>query len=96
MCCTANTQITNLSFQVLVRRKSLFFKIFWTLPLFFSRVNGQTSFMGAPSQDRTCFLLRPWSTVLDAFLKKRMAPLTWKSEGSAKYRIEICNLVVCI
>ena len=39
--------------------------------------------------------LRPWSAFLDAFLKKRMAPLTWKSEGSAKYRIEICNLVVC-
>ena len=37
------------------------------------------------------FFLRPWSTFLDAFLKKRMAPLTWKSEGSAKYRIEICN-----
>ena len=42
-CVLLQTQITNFSFQVLVRRKSLF-SIFWTLPPFFSSVNGNTSF----------------------------------------------------
>ena len=69
---TANTQITNFSFQVLVRRKSLFFNFLDSTSIFLLS-EWKHIFLGAPSQDRTSFFPCYWTTFLDAFLKKRMA-----------------------
>ena len=56
-CVLLQTQITNFSFQELVRRKSSFFSIFWTPPPFFSWVNGNTSFWARPPKIAQAFLL---------------------------------------
>ena len=69
---TANTQITNFSFQVLVRRKSLFFNFLDSTSIFLLS-EWKHIFLGAPSQDRTSVFPCYWTTFLDAFLKKRMA-----------------------
>ena len=90
VCFTANTQITNFSFQIIVGRKSLFF-IFLDSTFIFFASEWEHIFLGASSQDRTSVFSCPWITFLDAFLKKRMAPPTWNSERSAKCWIEICN-----
>ena len=95
LCPTANTQITNFPFQVLVRH--YFFVIFFGFYLhFFPEQMERLFFGGAPEQDHTSrfFPALAWTTLLDAFLKKRMAPSTWKSEGSEKCRVEIYNWVV--
>ena len=76
-----------------VRRKSLFFSIFWTRPPFFSWVIGNTPYWRALSRSHKLFSC-PWTTFLDAFLKKHMAQPTWKSKGIAKCRVKICNWVV--
>ena len=91
---TANTQITNFSFQVLVRRKSLFFNFLDSTLIFFLS-EWKHTFLGAPSQDRTSFspaigLL--FGCVLEGPHGSTNA--TWKSEGSAKCGEEICNWVV--
>ena len=69
---TANTQITNFSFQVLIRRKSLVFNFLDSTSIFFLS-EWKHIFLGAPSQDRTSFFRCYWTTFLDVFLKKRMA-----------------------
>ena len=93
VCFTANTQITNFSFQIIVGRKSLFFIFLDSTSIFFAS-EWEHIFLGAPSQDRISFFSCPWITFLDTFLKKRTAPPTWNSERSAKCWIEICNWVV--
>ena len=71
VCFTANTQMTNFSFQVLVRRRSLFFIFFGLYLKFFAwGIIGKTSFLGAPLQDRTSFFLCPWSTFLGCVLEE--------------------------
>ena len=69
---TANTQIANFSFQVLVRRKSLFFNFLDSTSIFLLS-EWKHIFLGAPSQERTSVFPCYWTTFLDAFLKKRMA-----------------------
>ena len=54
VCFTANAQITNFSFQVLIRRKSLFFNFLDSTSIFFLS-EWQHMFLGAPFQDRTSF-----------------------------------------
>ena len=92
VCFTANTQITHFSFQVLVRRKSLF-QFFGLYLHFFLEWIG-THLFGRALPRSHKLLSYPWTTFLDAFLKKRMAPPSWKPEGIAKCRLEICNWVV--
>ena len=95
LCFTANTQMTNFSFQVLVRRRSLFL-IFLDLSSLFLLDWLETHLFGrALTRSHKLFFL-PWWTILfwDAFLKKRMSPPSWKPEGIAKCRLQICNWVV--
>ena len=94
VCFTANTQITNFSFQIIVGRKSLFFYFFGLYIHFFREWMGTHLFGRALPRSHKLFFWCPWITFLDAFLKKRMAPPTWNSERSAKCWIEICNWVV--
>ena len=93
-CVLLQTQITNFSFQVLVRRKSLFFQFFGLHLHFFLEHEWKHVFLGAPSQDRISFFSCRLTTFLDAFLKKRMAPPTWKSQWNAICWVQICNWVV--
>ena len=92
---TANTQITNFSFQVLIRRKSLVFNFLDSTSIFFLS-EWKHIFLGAPSQDRTSFFRCYWTTFLDVFLKKRMAALMQlgSRKGVLKCGEEICNWVV--
>ena len=80
-------------FQALVRQRSLFFN-FFGLYLFFFLSDWKQIFLGAPLQNRTSFFPAHGLLFWDAFLKKRMAPPSWKPEGIAKCRLEICNWVV--
>ena len=89
-CVLLQTQITNFSFQILVRRKSFFSNFLDSTSIFFLS-EWKHIFLGAPSQDRTSFFPCSWTTFLDAFLKKRVAQPTWKSQGSAICWVEICN-----
>ena len=72
VCFTANTQITNFSFQIIVGRKSFFFIFLDSTSIFFES-KWEHNFLGAPSKDRTSFFSCPWITFLNAFLKKRIA-----------------------
>ena len=94
VCFTTNTQMTNFLFQALVRRRSLFFNLFGLYLYFFSWVIGNTSFWARPYKIAQAFLPAHGLLFWHAFLKKRMAPLSWKPEGIAKCRLEICNWVV--
>ena len=94
MCFTANTQMTNFLFQALVRRRSLFFNFFGLYLHFFSWVIGNTSFWARPYKIAQAFFPAHGLLFWDAFLKKRMAPPSWKPEGIAKCRLECCNWVV--
>ena len=93
VCFTANTQMTNLSFQLLVRRRSLFLFFLDSSSLFLLDWLGTHLFGRALTRSHKLLFL-PKTTFLDAFLKKRMAPPSWKPEGIAKCRLEICNWVV--
>ena len=77
LCSTANTQITN---YFISGTSTSIIIIFQFLEIFFLS-EWEHVFLGAPSQNHTNFFPCPWITFLDAFLKKRMAPSTWKSEG---------------
>ena len=68
---TANTQITNFSFQVLVRRKSLFFNFLDSTLIFFLS-EWKHIFWARPPKIAQAFRLL-LDYFLDAFLKKRMA-----------------------
>ena len=94
MCFTENTQMTSFSFQLLVRRRSLFLIFLDSSFPFFCVIDWEHIFLSAPLQDRTSFFSCSWTTFLDAFLKKRMASPSWKPEGIAKCRLEICIWVV--
>ena len=94
VCFTANTQMTNFLFQALVRRRSLFFNFFGLYLHFFSWVIRNTSFWARPYEIAQAFFPAHGLLFGDAFLKKRMAPPSWKPEGIAKCRLEICNWVV--
>ena len=84
---TANTQMTNFSFQVLVRRRSLFLIVLDSRSLFLLDWLGTHLFGRALARSHKLLFL-PMTTFLDAFLKKRMAPPSWKPEGIAKCRLE--------
>ena len=84
---TANTQMTNFSFQVLVRRRSLFLIVLDSRSLFLLDWLGTHLFGRALTWSHKLLFL-PMTTCLDAFLKKRMAPPSWKPEGIAKCRLE--------
>ena len=68
---TANTQIANFSFQVLVRRKSLFFNFLDSTLIFFLS-EWKHIFWARPPKIAQAFRLL-LDYFLDAFLKKRMA-----------------------
>ena len=74
VCFTANTQMTNFSFQVRQRSHPL-----------------NTSFWADPYKIAQVFFPAHGLLFWDAFLKKRMAPPSWKPEGIAKCRLECCN-----
>ena len=93
VCFTANTQMTNFSFQVLVRRRSLFLIVLDSRSLFLLDWLG-THLFGRVLTRSHKLLFLPMTTFLDAFLKKRMAPPSWKPEGIANCRLEICIWVV--
>ena len=84
---TANTQMNNFSFQVLVRRRSLFLIVLDSRSLFLLDWLGTHLFGRALTRSHRLLFL-PMTTFLDAFLKKRMAPPSWKPEGIAKCRLE--------
>ena len=86
---TANTQITNFFIAGTSRSNIIIFHFLDSASIFFFLSEWKHIFLGAPSQDRTSFFSYPWTTFLDAFLKKRMATPTWKSKGSAECRVEI-------
>ena len=92
---TANTQIANFSFQVLVRRKSLFFNFLDSTSIFLLS-EWKHIFFGrtlARSHQRFSLLLDYFfGCVLEETHGSTNA--TWKSEGSAKCGEEICNWVV--
>ena len=70
-------------------------QFFWTLPPFFFLSDWKHIFSFGRALKKSHQLFScPWTTFLDAFLKKRMAPPSWKPEGIAKCRLEICNWVV--
>ena len=93
VCFTANTQITHFSFQVLVRRKSLF-QFFGLYLHFFSWVNGNTCFWARPSKIAQASFL-PMDYFFGCVLEETHGTTpTWKPEGIAKCRLEICNWVV--
>ena len=93
VCFTANTQMTNFSFQVLVRRRSLFLIFLDPSSLFLLDWLGTHLFGRTLTRSHKLFFL-PMDYFLDAFLKKRMAPPSWKPEGIANCRLEICIWVV--
>ena len=93
VCFTENTQMTSFSFQLLVRRGSLFLIFLDSSSLFLLDWSGTHLFGRALTRSHKLLFL-PMTTFLDAFLKKRMAPPSWKPEGIAKCRLEICNWLV--
>ena len=68
--------------------------IFWTLPPFFSWVNGNTCFWARPSKIAQASFL-PMDYFFGCVLEETHGTTpTWKPEGIAKCRLEICNWVV--
>ena len=92
---TANTQITNFSFQVPSTSKIIIFHFLDSTSIFFLS-EWKHIFLGAPFQDRTSFSPCYWTTFVDAFLKKRMAaPMQLGSRkgvlnAGQKFVIELC------
>ena len=73
------------------RRRSLFFNFFGLSLHFFS----WTHLLGwTLTRSHKFFFPAHGLLFWDAFLKKRMAPPSWKPEGIAKCRLECCNWVV--
>ena len=80
-CKHTNNQLTSYFISGTSTSKVIYFSVFWLDLYFFLTVNGSI-FEGAPSQDCTWLLFfHPCTTsVLDAFLKKRVTLTTWKSK----------------